>query len=149
MTTKLSWGKRIAILYLGFVALIIILVTGSMRQSFDLVSKDYYAQEIAYQNTIDAGKNQAALSAPVGVIADGQSILISFPPEFEHKILNADLHFYSPVSAALDKTFSLSSENSRLTIARTDLAKANYKLKISWESEGKTYYQETDINLSK
>lgn len=149
MTTKLSWGKRIAILYLGFVALIVILVTGSMRQSFDLVSKDYYAQEIAYQKTIDAGRNQAALSAPVTVIADAQNILISFPPEFENRVLNADLHFYSPVSASLDKKFSLSAEHSMLKVARADVPRANYKLKINWESEGKNYYQETEVNLSK
>ncbi|MBW7914094.1 MAG: FixH family protein [Taibaiella sp.] len=69
-TMKFGWGSRIALLYGGFVVLIAALVTGSMRQDFDLVADDYYQQEIAYQNVLDAGKNQSALSAPVRVYAN-------------------------------------------------------------------------------
>jgi nitrogen fixation protein FixH len=149
MTIKMSWGKRIAILYLGFVAIIVTLVVGSMRQDFDLVSKDYYEQEIAYQNTIDAGRNQAALSAPVTVDVSEGEIKLDFPAEFREAAMNADLHFYSPVRAALDKKISRPVNSGSVVVSRKELAPTNYRLKINWEHEGKKYYQETEVKLIK
>ena len=125
-----------------------ILVVGSMRQDFDLVSKDYYAQELAYQNTIDASKNQAALSAPVIIKAGAADVVVRFPAEFKEKIVKADLHFYSPVKAELDKNFTLTTENGYLNISRAALHNTNYKLRLSWESEGNKYFQETGLNLT-
>ena len=148
MTIKMNWGKRIAILYLGFVAVIITLVVSSMHQDFDLVAKDYYAQEIAYQNTIDAGKNQSLLSAAVTVDISGSELVVTFPREFNNKLLKADLHFYSPVKEAFDKKLSLNTATGRLSIARTALLKTNYRLRLSWECEGHKYFQETELNLS-
>ena len=147
MTTKIGWGTRIALLYGGFITLIAILIVGSMRQDFDLVSKDYYAEEIAYQNTIDAGKNQAALSAPAAVAIEANTISILFPAEFKEKVVHADLHFYSPVSASLDRKFTMETGTGAVTLSRSELKKEHYKLKMNWESEGKKYYQETDIDL--
>ena len=63
----MNWGARIALLYGGFVVLIVVLVTKSMREDFDLVSADYYNKELAYQNVIEAAKEQATLSEPVKV----------------------------------------------------------------------------------
>lgn len=147
MTTKIGWGTRVALLYGGFVAIIVILIVGSMRQDFDLVSKDYYAEEIAYQNTIDAGKNQSELSAPAFVTTDAGYVTVSFPQEFKNKDVKADLHFYSPVSASLDSKFSEHTSNGAIAVARKSLKNERYKLKIGWESEGKKYYQETEVDL--
>lgn len=149
MSVRISWGKRIAILYLGFVALIVVLVVGSMRQDFDLVSKDYYAQEIAYQNTLDAGKNQASLSNPVGLFISAESIKLKFPVEFADKLMNTELHFYSPVNSSLDRKYYFKAHGDELVISRKELEAANYRLKISWAADTKKYYQETEVNLSK
>jgi hypothetical protein len=147
MVTKLSWGTRIAMLYVGFVVLMIVLIVGSMRQSFDLVSKDYYAEEIAYQNTIDASRNQSELSAAALVDVQPEKVLITLPAEFKGREVKAELHFYSPVSASLDDRFKYSTVNGEIAVARKELKDVSYKLKMNWECEGKKYYQETDANL--
>jgi hypothetical protein len=149
MTIKISWGKRIAILYVGFVAIIVTLVVGSMRQDFDLVSKDYYEQEIAYQSTLDAGKNQAALSGPIMLSIAGEQVTLKFPAEFSGRLVNADLHFYSPVRSSQDKKCRLRTENGVLSIPINELVASKYRVKISWDSEGTKYYQETLLDLSK
>jgi hypothetical protein len=149
MTVKIGWGARIAMLYGGFMVLMVTLVTGSMKQDFDLVSKDYYAKEIAYQQQIDAGKNQSELSAPVQIVVNGESVNIEFPSEFADKVLTADVYFYSPVKTSLDKRFQKKVEGSKLTILRTELNNVFYKCKINWEYKGKQYYQETDVNLAR
>ena len=80
---KLSWGWRIAILYSLFVLFMSTLVIASNHQHFDLVSKDYYEDEITYQKVIDAGKNQSNLSQSLVIHADGRSVTIDFPKEFD------------------------------------------------------------------
>ncbi|RYD58301.1 MAG: hypothetical protein EOP56_05095 [Sphingobacteriales bacterium] len=146
-TMKIGWGTRIAFLYGGFVVLIATLVIGSMRQNYDLVSKDYYQQELEYQKTIDAGKNQAALSSPVYVQANESNVVLKFPTEFTGKSLSGKVYFYSPVNATLDKSFDIAVSANSMYVSRNELSKASYKIKINWQADGKDYYQESAINL--
>lgn len=147
-TIKLGWGCRIAVLYGGFVILIVALVTGSMRQDFQLVSTDYYGDEIRYQEVIDAGKNQAALSAPVAIVADANTVNIELPQEFAGVPVTGEVHFYSPVNADWDKVIDMNTSNKILSIPRTQLHTTRYKVKITWNANNKQYYQESEIALN-
>ncbi len=42
----MNWGYRVALLYISFAGLIIFLVTKSVNEKVDLVTPDYYAQEL-------------------------------------------------------------------------------------------------------
>jgi len=145
---KISWGWKIAGLYAGFVVLISVLVFKSMHQHFDLTDKDYYAEEIKYQEVIDAGKNQSALTAPVTVFTSGQQVVLNFPEEFRRQAISGSVHFYAPVSAAWDKRFTIGANNGVYAIDANQLHKTRYEIKISWQANGKHYYQESAINLS-
>lgn len=146
-TIKLGWGGRIALLYGGFVVLIAILVTGSMRQEVDLVAEDYYQQEIAYQQVLDAGKNQSALSTPVSIHANETMVTLEFPQEFQDKLINGNINFYAPTGSRGDKLIAMNNVQDVVNVQRSDLQKTNYTIKISWEADGKQYYQESNINL--
>ena len=144
---KISWGWRIGILYGSFVLFMATLVIASSHQHFDLVSKDYYGEEIAYQKVIDAGKNQAALSRPLTIHADGQSVIIDFPDELKSKLLSGDVSFYSPADAQWDRKFKINVQNNSMTIPRNSLRNTIYTIKISWTADNKNYYQESAIRL--
>jgi hypothetical protein len=144
---NISWGWKIAGLYAGFVVLISVLVYKSMHQRFDLTDTNYYTEEIKYQEVIDAGKNQSALTAPVSVSTDERQVVFDFPKEFKTQVVKADVHFYAPVAAAWDKHFTISTDNGFFTIAKAQLHHARYEIKISWQANGKHYYQESSVNL--
>jgi hypothetical protein len=146
-TAKIGWGTRIAILYGGFVVLMVSLVTMSMKQDFSLVSDDYYQQELAYQNTIDASRNRSALSAPATVSAYTKEVVIGFPAEFAGSSITGTVHFYSPVATKLDRKFDIAASDNVMHIVREDLVNGRYIVKLSWVAAGTTYYQETDLNL--
>jgi hypothetical protein len=146
-TLKLNWGTRIALLYGGFVVLIIILVTGSMRQSFDLVTPDYYSQEIKYQEVINADKNLVALSERVKLNVEASQIAILFPQDFSGKAISGTVQFYSPVNSTWDKKLDLAVTDNKMTVMRNVLKNTAYTVKLSWKADGKDYYQETEINL--
>ena len=58
----MDFGGKIIILYLSFVGLILTLVFMSYGQKVELVSADYYAQEINFQQKINATNNEKSLS---------------------------------------------------------------------------------------
>jgi len=146
---RISWGYKIALLYCSFVALMVVMVVKSMHQKIDLVSKDYYAEELAFQKQIDAGKNQATLSAAASVHADAQNVMIEFPPEFKNENIKGNVHFYAPANADFDKGFPIVTNSNTVSIPRNLLQQARYTMKLNWEASGRKYYQETDLNLAR
>jgi len=145
---NISWGVRIAILYGGFVLLIATLVYKSMNQKFDLVSPDYYAEELAFQDVIDAGKNQAGLSAAVNVEQAGGNLLFIFPPEFERSGVKGTIVFYAPVNAGWDRKIAMESEDRLFPVPLSGFEKTVYRVRISWAAAGRQYFQETELNLN-
>lgn len=146
---KLSWGYRIAGLYAGFMLLILSLVVGSMRQRFDLVSKDYYEEELRYQEIIDAGKNQQALSAPVRMDQSAEAVSLRFPPEFEGVPLTGEVMFYSPVQEAWDLRVPVHVVDNSMSVSKHSLPASLYIVKIRWEAQGQAYYQEERMNINR
>lgn len=146
-TVKIGWGTRIAVLYGGFVIMMVTLVILSIKQDFSLVSNEYYKEELAYQNTIDASKNSSALSAPATVSAYNKEVVIHFPAEFAGNNISGTVHFYSPLAARLDRRFDIAASNNMMHIDRRQLVSNRYVVKLSWSANGKTYYQEADLNL--
>jgi hypothetical protein len=144
---KIGWGWKITLLYTSFVVMMVTLVVASSRQKFDLVSKDYYKEELAYQNVIDAGKNLAGLSTPVAIHANETDVTIEFPKEFNEKAISGHIKFYSAVDAAWDRTFDINAGNNVVTIPRSALQKTRYTIKISCVVDEKNYYRESEIQL--
>ena len=67
----MNWGHRIIILYVGFVLLIGTMVYLSSRENVDLVSSDYYDQEIKFQSKMEAERQ---LSSSKIVLAKPKSL---------------------------------------------------------------------------
>ncbi|MCD6011831.1 MAG: hypothetical protein K0Q79_1693 [Flavipsychrobacter sp.] len=146
---QISWGLKIALLYSGFAVGIVFLVVASSRQKIDLVSADYYKQEIGYQKVIDASRNHAALTAPVNIHANSDAVIFEFPSELNDKVVTADIDFYSPINKEWDRNFNVTTSNNRVVINRDKLEHKNYVIKLGFSAEGKSYYQESEIQLSK
>ena len=144
----INWGTKIFLLYTGFVLLICTLVWMSVHSRVDLVSEDYYEQEVGFQKKLNAQTATVQLAQKPVMSVTTQALLIFFPQEFRGKQIQADLRLYNPANAALDKAFTaLPAEEGKLEISREGLPFAAYTLQLSWQCEGKAYYQEYPLNL--
>lgn len=143
----IGWGWKIALGYGGFVAMIICLVVASGHQKIDLVSKDYYKDEIGYQQVLDASKNQASLAGVLTIHANEQEIVIDFPDEFKNKVLTGTVRFYSAVNNEWDRNFDINTTESRYAASRKSLQATTYTVKVSYKVEGKEFYYEIPVNL--
>lgn len=144
---KLSWGYKIAIVYLLFVAGIGFLVFRATGEKFDLVTQDYYGEELNYQQIIDQAANTAKLSATVTVEKKGHELVIRFPEEMKNKKKQVDFFLYCPSNA--QKDFRVTREISEASFSQPLPAgtKGLYELKLTWETEGIKYYFEQKLFL--
>jgi len=142
----INWGTRIVLLYLGFIALIGFLVWKSTHTKVNLVTEDYYAQELVFQKRLDAQNATAALVQKPQITTTADTIIIRFPEAFSTKEIEASLQLYYVPDAALDKHFDkLHTSNGTLSIPRASLPASKYTAKLNWSCDGQQYYQETPL----
>ena len=99
---KISWGTKIAVLYIGFAALMGVMVTLCIHQKIDLVSDDYYERELKFQNKIDQVKNADALEEKIIHRITDQNIDVIFPQTFKGKNVTGEIVFFRPSDASKD-----------------------------------------------
>jgi hypothetical protein len=76
-------------------------------------------------------------------------VRIQFPSEFAGEEITGSIYFYSPVQNTWDRTIKIDAVNNEVLVERSVLHPTKYTVKVEWTSEGKPYYQETTLNLSK
>ena len=145
---KLNWGYKIAMVYLLFVAGIIYLVVQASRQNIDLVTENYYAEEIQYQQRIDEKNNAQLLSAPLDINVQHGVLTVSFPQEFSQKKLTGEVTLYCPSDAKKDLSRNLQTEDNKMKISLPEQNQGFHQLKVKWESEGVKYYFEKNLMLN-
>jgi hypothetical protein len=141
----MNWGTKILIIYIAFVLGIVFMVFKSSTQNTDLVTTDYYAKELQYQQKIDEVKRTSDLSAQVECSLTDNSLIISFPKDFAGKKLDGEAVLYRPSDEKKDikKNFSVTDEVLQVTIPAG--SKGLYELHLSWKDGGTTYYFEKKI----
>lgn len=143
----MSWSYRITILYLGFVAIIVTLVTIASRQKIELESKDYYLQELRYQDKMQAIENAGALSWNIEHSLDGENITLTIPAEHASGV-SGEIYFFCPSNSDNDLKVKMSfDKGGNQIISKTKLKAGAYKLKLSWLVSGKEYFKEDVITI--
>ena len=144
---RISWGYKIAAVYLTFIAGISFLVVKANSQHFDLVTENYYEQELKYQDVIDQEKNVSALSAAPRYGTTAGTVQVLLPAEFEGKAWKGHLYLYRPSNAALDLRKDIDGSGRACVWVLPKEPKGSYRLKFSWELNGKKYYDETGLSF--
>jgi hypothetical protein len=145
---KLNWGYKIALFYMVFVAGIIFLVVQSSRQRIDLVTADYYGEEIRYQERINETKRADALSASVDVTVAQDILTLTFPTEFRGKKIEGTVTLYCPADEQKDIVRTISTDNNKMKISLPEQNKGLHQLKVKWKVDGLAYYFEQNITIN-
>ena len=146
---KLSWGIKIAVLYAGFVVLIVTMVSLTMREKVDLVAKDYYAQELSYQDKINKVKRANALEQPLTWQVQPAALILKFPEQFKSSEIAGSVYFFRPSDASMDTTAYVSVDTAGVQVIPTaKLNKGVYKMQVNWEANKQTYYNEGIIRIN-
>jgi hypothetical protein len=140
---KINWGYRIVLLYVGFVALIAVLVIGSMRQKIDLVADDYYEQELQYQDRIEQINNTATLEQDLEIKITDDELIITYPEAVLPGSIEGDLTLFRPSDKTLDRNFLITTnEQNEQAIHLEELESGMYRLKAEFTLNDKKCYSE-------
>lgn len=146
---QLSWGIKIMVLYAGFVILIVTMVSLTMREKVDLVAKDYYAQELNYQDRINKVNRTNALEQPLTWQVQPGALVLKFPEEFRKREIAGSIYFFRPSDASMDTTVHVLADTTGVQIISTaKLNKGVYKIQVNWEAGKESYYNEGTIRIN-
>ncbi|ACU58183.1 FixH family protein [Chitinophaga pinensis] len=145
----MNWGHKIIIVFILFAAGILTLVTKSMHTRIDMVTPDYYAEELKYQQVIDGRREAQSLSAPVSINQSVQSIGVLFPAEMHGVALKGTVLFYRASDSRQDVSVPLKTdENGLMLVSKRSFRKGNYRVQLQWEAGGKNYFQENLVTIN-
>ncbi len=137
----MSWGKGIIIFYSSFVVFMVGMVVMAFREDFDLVADDYYEQEIAYQGRIEQLTNASDDEQKVSVLNADGAIELTFPS----KATAVNVHFFRPSDEKMDLKVEEAAVDSVLSVPTDQLTRGKYLVKVGWNANGKTYFQEENL----
>jgi len=139
---RINWGVRIIIIYSSFVVFMLTMVYMCTRQHFDLVSADYYAQELKYQQVIDGTNNTRDLNEKVVIDQTSGVITITLPAS-NRTIESGDILFYRPSNSSSDFTIPVTSNT--IQVSKGKMHAGLYKIKINWSVDKKIFYDEQSL----
>ncbi len=141
----MDWGKGIVLTITAFVIIMISMVTICVKQDdIHLVTQNYYEEEIKYQDQIEKIINATLLDEEV-MTYDTQAKIVGLNLPLGAK---GTLHLFRPSDARLDQKIDFDITNIDENSVNVQSLKSGYwKVKLTWENQGKAYYQEKQINI--
>ena len=145
----MNWGWKLAIGSALFMSMIIYFVVQSFQNETHLVSKDYYEEELNFQNKLNATKNAKNLkldSVLLFTVVENQ-IQISYPNFFVGNGSEGEVLFYKPSNSNHDRTFACDLNKAYQAIAKSNLEPGPYFAKTTLKKDGKEYFFEKRLTV--
>lgn len=145
---KVNWGTGIAITLVLFVGLMSFMVYKTSQQRYDLVSENYYEEELQYQEIIDQKRNSKSLIGKAKIVRTEKDFILELPSDFEGKSKNFSALMYCEKDARLDFNWEEKStvENTS-RIPFTKFKDGRWIAKVKLHCDGIDYYFEPEIIL--
>jgi FixH len=141
----MNWGNKLLLTFVVFGAGMTFLVYRSVKTNYELVDKDYYKSELAYQQVID-GSNRANNLSESSLTQDSNGITLQLPAEMKNEKVTGTIHFYCAYDEKRDKVVELSPSPEGLQVFAPGILHAGtYTVKINWQAAGTGYYTEKNL----
>lgn len=141
----MDWGKGIMLTILAFVALIMTMVIISVRMDgIELVTENYYEEEIKYQDRIDEANSARSLNREV-ISYDTQSKLIHL--DLPNGTVGS-LQLFRPSDSSLDQKIKVEVTHlGKTEVSLKELKTGYWKIQLNWSENGVDHYQEKKITI--
>jgi hypothetical protein len=142
----MNWGKSIIAAFIFFATFIFILVYICVKQDMPLVSKEYYKDELNYQQQIQRLNNAGQLVNKPSFQVRGSDLNVVFNKL--SLVEKGELQLFRPSDGRLDVKFRIESQiDSVLRLDVASLPAGMYRAKMLWTMNGKEFYVEDIVNL--
>jgi len=145
---KINWGTGIVIAFIAFIGFIMYFVINmniNKKYDHDLVTEEYYKEELEYQKDIDKEKNAKDLEADITWKKTDKGLLIVFPENLDHTKINGKVFLYRPSNKQFDFETPVSMSDHNLLIPDNRLLDGRWNIKVDWQYQGKSYLYKKEI----
>jgi nitrogen fixation protein FixH len=145
---KINWGTGIVLAFIGFIAFIMYFVLSmNFNDKYDhqLVTEDYYKQELEYQNDIDKVNNAKTLEENISFTKTNEGLIFKFPENFDPKKITGKVFLYRPSNEHLDFEIPISISESYLLVPDKRLLDGRWNISVDWQYNGKSYLYKKSI----
>ena len=153
MTRKLPrnpWPIAIIGFFVVAICFIGSFIAWAMGQREDLVSSDYYEQEVLFQRRLDTLNRTQPMASTAVVTFEPtvQAIVITLPAP-KHAQATGSIQLYRPSDARLDRRLALELDaNGIQRVDTRELHDGFWKVRVQWTVNGKEYFLDQPVIVS-
>ncbi len=145
---KFTWGHGVAVALATFICFILFMIFlfPNGQKNSELITDNYYEEELAFQDVIDAKKRTDLLTEKPQYLQTKEGIKITFPKDINNTNSKIRFHLFRTDDQILDvkKNMALDANNSFIIPVKV-LKKGNYTLKVHWNKDKKEYQIDYDV----
>lgn len=143
------WGNVLILVFIIFASGIGFMAYKSFQTPVNLVTKDYYEEELRYQDKINQENNAAGISN-IDLSQDQHNVIVSFPKEIIGKKIEGNIYFYCAANGKRDLTFKIAVDSTgKQNISLKEIfPNTSYKVKFTYKADSTTYFSEKDIRTN-
>lgn len=144
----MSWGYRVIIILVLFVAGILFMVYVATQQNVEMMDDHYYEKEVEYQGIIDARKNLERFNDSISVTGEGNVVKVQIPVKASGNITEGYLEFLKQDNKSKDVRVTIATDTSGVQLLpKSDFVTGYYRLRARWKSAGVDYYDERNVRI--
>ncbi len=142
----MNWGNRLLVTFVVFAGLMSFLVYKAMHTNFELVEKDYYKNELKFQQVIDGTERANQLGSLVSLSEEEGIVTLEMPDAMKNHRVTGKIWFYCAYDEKKDRHYELSPDNAGIqTFPEYAIAAGTYTVKIDWTEQGLNYHSERKL----
>ena len=145
---KMNWGTGIVIAMISFIVFILTFVYRSVAvddYQHELVSEDYYKDELLYQQEIDKMNKASELEANLSLRRISEGLVVYFPAELDASKISGTVRLQRPSNKNLDIELAIDLDGNELLIPEDRLVSGKYQVIIDWKHDGAEYLFKDEI----
>lgn len=144
---KFHWGHKVALVYTLFAGFMIFMLIMSRQGHHQLVTENYYENELKVQDRIEASKNLSTADFDVKVRTTGGKVTVAFSEVDATFNPSGTIALYKPDDEALDETHALTLDEAHTMVIQPKGEIGRYTVQLSFTQDGTDYYLEKEVLL--
>ena len=144
------WPYAIIATFVLFAAYIGSMVQQALRTNVELVSPDYYKQELAFQQRMETVARTAALPSPVLLryYAAEQRLTLHLPATLAGQAVQGQIHFFRPSNQKLDFALPLLPTADLTQRINTSKMRPGYwRVRLDFTAGSQTYFVDQELTV--
>lgn len=144
------WPVGLVVALVLFASGLVVLVVVASRGRMELVTRDYYEQELRYQVEMDKQGRTYRLGAGPAVVVDRErgQVVVTLPAEHLGLRPTGRIRLYRPSAAAWDRLVELALDaEGRQVLALSELQPGFWRVRLEWTADGEDYASEHGIRV--